>query len=93
MSPAGNADTEAVLESASTSAVGIMSSAAKTPSVKSFVLTASSIGVFNAEYGKDIAPSLELFNEGLIPLAKSIPPEAGVMKALITCEFVLASEL
>ncbi|KAH7106583.1 hypothetical protein BKA62DRAFT_805045 [Auriculariales sp. MPI-PUGE-AT-0066] len=79
------ADAEAALAAASATVLGLMKDAALTGSVKSFVLTSSAAAVVAGavEYGRDVEFSTEIWQDQLIPLAKSLTAEAGFAKNIV----------
>jgi hypothetical protein len=68
---------EKAIEATAASVVGLMKAAANVPSVKSFVLTSSSVTVMatRVESGKEVHFSTEMFQEHVIEVAKSLPDD------------------
>ncbi|KAH7087235.1 hypothetical protein BKA62DRAFT_730956 [Auriculariales sp. MPI-PUGE-AT-0066] len=80
-------DTDGALIAASAAVLGLMKAAARTNTVKSFVLTSSSItamGTAMLQYGPDAQFSTENWEDDLIPMAKSLSSDAGFAKSGIT---------
>jgi len=69
-------DTDVSLKAAADGILVLMRAAARTPSVKSFVLTSSCVSGFVSEYGKDVNASLADFPEQSIPDARATPVES-----------------
>lgn len=78
-------DPNVVITGTVTATVTLMRSAAKTPSVKSFVLTASRICAYNQESSKTYAPGPDTFFDEIVPLAWGIPAEHE-MKPMLVCK-------
>jgi len=69
-------DTDATLKAAADSVLVLMKAAARTSSVKSFVLTSSCVTTIVPEYGKDVVVSLADFGRHLIPQARATPVDS-----------------
>ncbi|KAH7108383.1 hypothetical protein BKA62DRAFT_824579 [Auriculariales sp. MPI-PUGE-AT-0066] len=84
-SPETLVDTDGAIATVAAQTLGLMKSAARVNSVKSFVLTSSSstVAATAVEYGKDIAISTEIYQEHVIPLARSLPADVYPMKAML----------
>ncbi|KAH7101351.1 hypothetical protein BKA62DRAFT_830167 [Auriculariales sp. MPI-PUGE-AT-0066] len=84
-SPEALADTDGALATVSAHTLGLMKSATRVDSVKSFVLTSSSstVTATTIQYGKDISVSTELYQDHVIPLARSLPADAYPQKPLM----------
>ncbi|KAJ7232659.1 hypothetical protein B0H12DRAFT_1328044 [Mycena haematopus] len=65
---------DVVVGAAVQSTVGLMKTAAKVPSVKSFVLTSSRIAIFNPDYDHpEISPKLDQWGDHFVTAAKETP--------------------
>lgn len=80
-------DTDVTLKASADSVLALMKAAARSSSVKSFVLTSSFISVFVSEYGKDVHASLADFTEHFIPEAR-ITPVDSPSRGMAVCEAI-----
>ncbi|KAJ6484098.1 hypothetical protein C8R45DRAFT_1214954 [Mycena sanguinolenta] len=75
---------DSVVGNAIQAIVGLMKAAAKTPSVKSLVLTSSRIAIFNPDYEQpDISPKLDQWGDHFVDAAKQTPEDDPMKPVLI----------
>jgi len=80
-------DTDVTLKAAADSVLILMKAAARTTSVKSFVLTSTCGASFVSEYGKDVNSSLDDFTDHFIPLARATPVDSPA-RGVVVCEWL-----
>ncbi|KAH7106575.1 hypothetical protein BKA62DRAFT_805031 [Auriculariales sp. MPI-PUGE-AT-0066] len=69
-----------------------MKSAARAGTVKSLVLTSSSVSAFKLEYGKDAKISLDDYTTFFVDAAKNLPESANAgEKYVVICKYICAS--
>ncbi|KAH7106584.1 hypothetical protein BKA62DRAFT_687560 [Auriculariales sp. MPI-PUGE-AT-0066] len=88
-------DAEKALQDASNTVVELMKSAARAGTVKSLVLTSSSVSAFKLEYGKDAKISLDDYTTFFVDAAKNLPESAnaGEKYVVIYCATKVHTEL
>ncbi len=75
-------DPEASIKSAIDMTIGILKSAVEVPSIKSVVVTSSCVSHYSPEFGKDIHPTVDQWNDAAVKMAYDLPvdhPFKGIM--------------
>lgn len=75
-------DPEASIKSAIDMTIGILKSAVEVPSIKGVVVTSSTVSHYSPEFGKDIHPTIDQWNDAAVKMAYDLPndhPFKGIM--------------